>query len=237
MPEAPVCHPAPSARAFVRIPVERNRNPPRKAATIPSPSLPRRWFLRATLAGVAVLAVALVVVKRLDEDNRFCVSCHLHEDLSRLTHAAPPSTLAAAHFHAAAEAGVGITTARARSVAPPNRCFACHSGEDVVGWTQVTVLSAWDAARWVAGDRHEPTSMRLPLTNAACLKCHAADIRGTMSEEETSNYHELARHNSVSMPCVSCHQVHARAEPDRLFLRSSTVRARCASCHRDLAAS
>lgn len=149
MPEAPVCHPALSARGFVRISVERDRNRPRKAATIPSPSLPRRWFLRATLAGVAVLSVALVVVKRLDEDNRFCVSCHLHEDLSRLTHAAPPSTLAAAHFHAAADAEVGITPRgrdpwpRRTGVSPATgagmlwagrRAPCCRHGMRRVGW-------------------------------------------------------------------------------------------------------
>ncbi|MEO7866612.1 MAG: cytochrome c3 family protein [Candidatus Eisenbacteria bacterium] len=211
--------------------------PPRKGTTIASSSSPHRVFLIAALSVVGALTAALVVVKRLDEDNRFCVSCHLHEDLSRVTHATPPSTLAAAHFHASADARVGVITAKARSVAPPTRCFTCHSGEGVVGWSQVTLLSAWDASRWVLGDRHEPRSMRLPITNDACLKCHAADVRGTMSEVETSNYHDLSRHNSVSMACVSCHEVHDRAEPNQLFLRKATVQARCATCHRDLESS
>jgi len=200
---------------------------------VPS-SASRRWLSIGSLSVLALLTVSLVVVKRLDEDNRFCVSCHLHEDLSRLTHATPSATLAAAHFHAAADARLGVTTAKERRVAPPDRCFTCHSGEGVVGWSQVTLLSAWDATRWVLGDRHEPTSMKLPLTNAACLKCHAADIRGTLSEEETSSYHELSRHNSVTMPCIACHEVHVRAEPQNRFLRSATVRARCVTCHRDL---
>ena len=56
---------------------------------------------------------------------------------------APPTTLAAAHY-------------RAHGPGHPERCFTCHSGEGVVGWTQVTLLSAWDAGRWVLGDRHEP---------------------------------------------------------------------------------
>lgn len=197
----------------------------------------RRLFTTALLGCVGLLTVSLIVVKRLDEDNRFCVSCHLHEDLSRETHAAPAGTLAAAHFHAASDVRLGVVTARERNAAPADRCFTCHSGEGVIGWSQVTLLSAWDASRWVLGDRHEPTHMKLPLTNEACTKCHAADIRGTMTEEETSSYHELARHNSVKMACVSCHEVHARTEAKNQFLRRENVATRCATCHRDLESS
>lgn len=201
-------------------------------------SILSRRLLTTTLIGVVgLLTVSLIVVKRLDEDNRFCVSCHLHEDLSRVTHATPATTLAAAHFHADSDARVGTVTARQRKAAPPQRCFTCHSGEGIVGWSQVTLLSAWDAGRWVLGDRHEPTHMKLPLTNEACTKCHAADIVGTLSEDETSSYHELARHNSVTMACVSCHEVHAPAEAKNRFLRRETVAARCATCHRDLGSS
>ena len=74
-------------------------------------------------------------------------------------------------------------------------------------WWQsaVTALSAWDAGHWVLGDRHEPTAMRLPLTNDACLKCHAEVTRGTLSGEETSKYHELLNHRGVKTPCFACH--------------------------------
>ncbi len=197
----------------------------------------RQLLAAALLGSVGLLVVSLIVVKRLDEDNRFCVSCHLHEDLSRVTHAVPATTLAAAHFHADADARLGVVTARERKAAPPGRCFTCHSGEGVIGWSQVTLLSAWDAGRWVLGDRHEPTHMNLPLTNEACTKCHAADIRGTLTEEETTSYHELSRHNSVKMACVSCHEVHTPAESKNRFLRRENVAARCATCHRDLGSS
>jgi len=187
----------------------------------------------------------VVLVKRLDEDNRFCVSCHLHESHYRAMTGVPPSTLAAAHFLAGtaprtstppageAEAPAAVA-ASPKHADHPERCFTCHSGEGVVGWSQVTALSAWDAARWVLGDRHEPKRMRLPIENAACLKCHARDIGGSLSEEETSKYHELASHKSVKMPCVSCHVVHARGERAKLWLDDAVVRERCASCHRHL---
>ena len=155
---------------------------------------------------LAVPVGALLVVKRLDEENRFCIACHLHQDLYRAMVGPPPTTLASAHFRVREAPDGGNAAAAAHPAGRrghPERCFTCHSGEGVVGWTQVTALSAWDAARWVLGDRHEPESMRLPLTNQACLKCHAADVRGTKSEEETSKYHELTNHRSVSMPCAS----------------------------------
>jgi len=186
---------------------------------------------------LAAIAFAVGYVKHKDQDNLFCIACHLHEDLYRQTVADPPPTLAAAHYRAESEgAGANSVQERRPGAGHPERCFTCHSGEGVMGWSQVTLLSAWDAARWVLGDRHEPTSMRLPIENAACLKCHAADIRGTRSAEETGKYHELVDHRAVATRCVSCHVTHDAGERSRYFLDDATVRPRCQACHRDLGA-
>ena len=175
---------------------------------------------RAVLAGAALMLVAapVVLVKHLDQYNEFCISCHLHERHFRGMVATPPATLAGAHF-------------AAKSRGHPERCFTCHSGEGVTGWSDVTALSAWDAARWVLGAHHEPTSMRLALENRACLKCHAPAVRGTRSTEETDRYHELADHRSVRTPCVSCHITHREGRRERDFLDDTVVRARCRECH------
>jgi len=184
---------------------------------------PRRRRAIAWLIGLlALAAVPTAVVKRLDEDNRFCISCHLHETIYRNTTGDSLVTLSTAHYRA---------TRRDRH---PERCFTCHSGEGLVGWSAVTALSAWDAGRWVLGDRHEPTSMRLPLENAACLKCHPGVTRGTLSEEETSKYHALANHRAVKTPCVACHRVHTRGEKARQFLDPAVVRRQCQTCHRHM---
>ena len=173
------------------------------------------WVL--ALAAVAVGSVAFV--KHQDEDNRFCVACHLHQTHYDGMVTAPPATLAAAH-HLASGPG------------HPERCFTCHSGEGVAGWSQVTLLSAWDAARWVLGDRHEPTLMRLPITNAACLKCHASDLREQPRDEQ--KFHGLADHRPVRIPCMACHVTHRAGPRERDFLDDSTVRAQCQRCHRNL---
>ena len=184
----------------------------------------RRRVRRAGIWAIVLLLIAAaptVLVKRLDEDNHFCISCHLHGKIYRDMTEAPPRALAAAHF-------------RAKHALHSERCFTCHSGEGVVGWTQVTLLSAWDAARWVAGDRHEPTLMRLPLTNDACLKCHEKDVHGTQTSEETDRYHELADHRSVKLACIACHQVHPERDSAKHYLDNTTVRSQCARCHRHL---
>jgi nitrate/TMAO reductase-like tetraheme cytochrome c subunit len=190
-----------------------------------TPDLPwkrRRGTLTALAAGALLLVASpVVLVKRLDQDNGFCISCHLHEPHYRGMVATPAATLAGAHF-------------AAKSAGHPERCFTCHSGEGVTGWSAVTALSAWDAARWVLGARHEATAMRLPLEDRACLKCHAADVRGTRSAEETDRYHELADHRSVRMPCVACHVTHRAGKLERNFLDDAVVRERCRSCHRRL---
>jgi hypothetical protein len=172
-------------------------------------------------AGLALAAGSVGLVKYKDQDNRFCISCHLHEPHYRGMVESPQATLAAAHFHAP---GGGHS----------ERCFTCHSGEGVVGWSQVTALSAWDAARWVLGDRHESTAMRLPLSNQACLKCHAQDVRGTRSADETEKFHELADHRGVRVACVSCHVTHRRGLLAKSFLDDATVRAQCRTCHRHM---
>jgi predicted CXXCH cytochrome family protein len=173
--------------------------------------------------GIALIAIGVVTtafVKHKDEDNQFCVSCHLHQEHMDGMTKMPAGTLAAAHH--AAQDGSGH----------PERCFTCHSGEGVVGWTQVTVLSAWDAGRWVLGDRHEPTTMRLPITSQACLKCHADDLRKLPRDE--TRFHGLSDHRRVGIPCVSCHRVHDAGPKNNDFLDNANVRTQCQRCHRDL---
>ena len=193
----------------------------------PVPASPRRRRALAWLIGlVALAAVPTAIVKRLDQDNRFCISCHLHQAIHKNTTGDSLVTLSTAHYRARRDKPSAYA-------GHAERCFTCHSGEGVVGWTAVTALSAWDAGRWVLGDRHEPTSMRLPLTNDACLKCHANVMRGTESDEETTDFHPLMSHRGVKTPCVACHVVHARGTKERHFLDPAVVRKQCQVCHRN----
>ena len=179
-----------------------------------------------------VAAGGVGFVKKQDEDNHFCISCHLHEKLYQVTVSSPPRSLAAGHYGA-------------KHDRHPERCFTCHSGEGVAGWSAVTALSGFDAARWVLGDRHEPTAMRLPIEDRACLKCHAGDLKKALAaaapaaddegegQESASHqsFHQISDHRNVKVSCVSCHTVHAPGESSRMFLEPANVQARCRSCH------
>lgn len=184
-----------------------------------APQRTRRPWFRWGVTLLAVAAASVAFVKHKDEDNRFCISCHLHEKHYDAMVSSPPTTLASAHHWA-------------KGPGHPQRCFTCHSGEGIWGWSQVTLLSAWDAARWVVGDRHEPTTMRLPITNAACLKCHDSDLRA--QERDETKFHGLSDHRTVRIPCVSCHVTHDPGPVDKNFLDDANVRTQCQRCHRDL---
>jgi len=75
----------------------------------------RLVFGTATAAGVClVAAVTLAVVAAKERDNRFCVSCHLHEEkFDRFTSTAATDL---AGVHQVKDRGVG--------------CIACHGGAD-----------------------------------------------------------------------------------------------------------
>ncbi len=177
----------------------------------------QKRILGGALAAAILLAGGSVAfVKHKDNDNRFCISCHLHEDLYRRTIAPTPGTLAGGHF-------------RARHAAHPERCFTCHSGEGVAGWTTVTAYSAYDAARWVLGDRHEPDSMRVKLENTACTKCHGRLGHGLHTD--SGRFHDLAEHRSIPTRCVDCHTVHSAGPRERIFMNPAVVQAQCVKCH------
>lgn len=200
--------------------------------------LRRRLGLSA--AAILLVAIPVTVVKKLDEDNRFCVACHLHGREFREMVGTPGTTLASAH-HGAEDRHQH-----------PERCFTCHSGEGITGWTAVTALSAYDAARWVLGDRHESTTMRLPIEDRACTKCHAADLAAKMNmaaaHQETpdegfgeegsqeasadQNFHQIRDHRNVRTACVTCHTIHTTGEKTRLFMQPAVVQEQCRNCHK-----
>lgn len=87
-----------------------------------------------------------------------------------------PPMIPDARWRRKARAALAGAHFAAKSAGHPERCFTCHSGEGVTGWSAVTALSAWDAARWVLGARHEPTTMRsriAPASSATRPTCAA----------------------------------------------------------------
>ena len=215
----------------------------------------RLVFGTATAAGVClVAAVTLAVVAAKERDNRFCVSCHLHEEkFDRFTSTAATDL---AGVHQVKDRGVG--------------CIACHGGADAGMRARVWALAAMDTAKYLVGLHEEPTRMKLSLRDAECRQCHRPILKAPVaggpaassaltggapvparaidpSDESTfaatsqgegaaaASYHALRDHDGVTVRCVRCHTSHTTdsGAKDR-FISKGIVQPICRECHKQM---
>lgn len=178
-----------------------------------------------------------------ERDNRFCVSCHLHEDKYTRYLAAAPLDLAGAHRRADVSVG----------------CIACHGGADLTMRLRVWTVAGFDTVRFVAGAYTEPNHMRLPLRDAECRVCHTPILRArgpeaappsaqlpageagqevileTLQSPPTSGplpFHGMREHETVQVACIACHASHVTGgERTPSFLVPAVVQPVCRKCH------
>lgn len=182
----------------------------------------------ARLGGVALLALALGlsvgfggVLARKEQDDRFCVSCHLHEEKFDRFQARPVATdLAGAH-------------GGSRQAV---RCIGCHGGADTAMRFRVWAVAGLDTLRFLTGRYEEPRVMRLPLRDAECRRCHDPVVRVTPEQEEATegrgdSYHAITEHRGVRTACVACHAAHTPGDKRVQFVNRRTVLPLCRPCH------
>ena len=184
-------------------------------------------------------AVFLAGLAAKERDNRFCVSCHLHDEkFSRLV-AATGTDLAG--FHHERKAAVG--------------CIACHGGADPTMRLKVWAVAGFDTLRFLAGAYAEPTHMRFPIRDAECRQCHTpilharatasrlvdpTDEGSFITEAETegrggTSYHAIREHETVKIECTRCHTAHTTdSDAGSRFIAKTRVRPLCAGCHKEL---
>ena len=130
----------------------------------------RKLALGAGALGGAALVSALFLagLAAKERDDRFCISCHLHEAKFTRFRARPPADLAGLH-----QSRKGV------------RCIDCHGGADRVMRVRVWTVAAVDTLRFLSGAYREPDRMRLPLRPAECRRCHSPILadRGGGDEE------------------------------------------------------
>lgn len=191
-----------------------------------------RWRLGRWL-GVGVLVATLLgpagwmLSDRLEQENDFCNACHLtpatplHERIRQDFDAQPSRNLAAAHALAGSEHRDD------RSF----RCIDCHGGTGPLGRARVKALAAKDAFWYVVGDFEEPESMRWPLRDEDCTKCHAEFSPAPGAGAQP--FHAVPVHNGrFEVRCVACHTAHeGGGNPQAYFLDASRLRPLCARCH------
>jgi hypothetical protein len=195
------------------------------------------------LVAASAFVAGLVVKER---DNRFCVSCHLHEAKFKRLLAASATDLAG--FHHANDHRVG--------------CIACHGGADLAMRVRVWALAGFDTLKFVAGAYGEPMHMRVPLRDLDCRQCHTPIVttspgitspdgrptRGAATGAEASymaqapverggriSFHAFREHDGVDIRCVACHTAHTTdSAATEHFLSRPVVEPVCRECHRQL---
>jgi predicted CXXCH cytochrome family protein len=209
------------------------------------PLAARLAFSAAGVAGTLLLgALFFTALAAKERDNRFCVSCHLHDEkFLRLT-ASEATDLAG--FHHLKKADLG--------------CIACHGGADPLMRAKVWTVAGFDTLRFLAGTYREPTHMRLPLRDAECRRCHTpilgrpvsstpaataakpvdATDESVAAEAETegrggTSYHAIREHDTVLIECVRCHTSHTTdANAADKFLARSRITTICRDCHKQM---
>jgi predicted CXXCH cytochrome family protein len=185
----------------------------------------------AWLAGVVGLALGLGLsvvfggsLYLKERDDRFCVSCHLHEEKFARFQARPSATDLAGSHHGSR---------------PPVRCIDCHGGTSMGMMAQVWAVAGLDTVRFLTGSYEEPTRMRLRLRDGDCRQCHEPIVRTTVEQEEAQegqgdSFHAITQHGTVRTACIGCHTSHTVGEKRLQFIDRRTVLPICRSCHESM---
>jgi predicted CXXCH cytochrome family protein len=182
----------------------------------------RRWLplllVGLPLLGAAAFGGGIVITDHLEEDNRFCTACHLHE--TKFTEFHPVQgkqvTLAAAH-NLTGEKNV--------------KCIDCHIGATVTDKMVIKAIAARDTVAYFVGAFQEPTHLRYALGTRTCLKCHPT---GGQNPAQETAFHNASHHTNMPMVCYDCHTVHPTASTETRFLQEPTVKPLCDTCHKDI---
>lgn len=180
--------------------------------------------------GVAALALGLCLVPvafgaalyKKEQDDRFCVSCHLHDEQFVRFQAKPVAKDLAGAHHARRSGAV--------------RCIDCHGGADPLMVARVWAVAAFDTLKFLAGRYVEPTRMRQPLRDAECRQCHDPILRVSLEQEEAQegrgdSYHAITEHRPVRTACIACHTSHTLGEKRLQFIDRRIALPICRTCH------
>jgi len=174
-----------------------------------------KWTIILLAFGFVSFVASIEVTDYLEEDNRFCIACHLHEDIFKnfMTDAPRMVALAGAHLHKGEV-----------------KCIDCHIGATHTDKLIVKAMAGWDTVQYFIGNFKEPDHLRFPLGDRTCLKCHTD---GGQSKTRAGAFHNDPNHRNMHFECVTCHQSHPVRDPSVLFLEEAIVRPVCHECHKE----
>lgn len=175
---------------------------------------------RLVLFGLCVALAyfgALGVTGWLEQDNRLCISCHLHQGIYEDYHSPKGEivSLAAAH----------------RVVEEPVPCIGCHMLEGVVGRTTTLMISTRDTLKLLAGHHETEPDFLPPLADPYCTRCHPEN---DLMRLEAGDYHPFTEHIGLDILCTQCHAGHPPGDPELLYMVEEKVVRHCERCHPEL---
>ncbi len=189
------------------------------------------WLLTAGIVmGALVLALSMGAIAyaiRLEEHDDFCASCHTQPEVEYYQRSLQVATDLASYHR------------------PENtHCIDCHSGAGPVGRAVGLSQGVDDLVAWYMRNYAQPARTTRPVSDGACLKCHAQVTQRALDRLDTQvlgmgppgHFHYLLadwrRSDPQASPCVACHPAHQMEGVGLKFISFQQARAVCEACHR-----
>lgn len=175
----------------------------------------RVWAVVLLVAfGVVSFLAGVEVTDRLEQDDRFCIACHVPRMLQIYAQAQPV-------------AGRAVTLAGVH-VKRQVKCIACHIGATIQDKVLIKAIAAKDTVKYFSGLFQDVESLTYPLGDRTCLKCHP---EGGQNARAPPAFHNAPYHRDPRNQCSDCHRSHAEAPEEARFLARDRVKPLCDSCH------
>jgi hypothetical protein len=201
------------------------------------------WIRTALTVGGMILVMGLgsaATVSRVEENNRFCASCHTPLEtlyVDQAARAGPEDSPNLAAYHYAA------TVQRDDGAASIVNCVACHRGDNGPGHRAVALaLGAINTIQWLLGDDGSNAAGKRRfdrLPSAGCSRCHDDALAEQGFENHFHFY--LAEYNADpvtrgdvaanALLCNDCHVSHQNIPQKLDFLADEIVFPACTRCH------
>jgi nitrate/TMAO reductase-like tetraheme cytochrome c subunit len=170
-------------------------------------------ILGVFLFSFGFFASGVAITDHLEQKDRFCIACHLHEQKY-------------AHY-TKAEAGTLLSLAGAHKKEEV-KCIDCHIGATIEDKLFIKLIAAKDTVKFFTGFYEEPKELKHLLGDRTCLKCHTDSGQ---DPERKEAFHNLDSHRNMRFACSQCHLTHPEASPQTLFLQREIVQPICRDCH------
>lgn len=189
-----------------------------------------RWVFRLAVRiglllpvfGIGGFFAGAAITDRLEQDNRFCIACHLPDN--KKLHGDKYQQFSPVD-------GKVVTLAGSHNVNRQVKCIDCHIGTGSRDYLIIKSIAARDTGKYLLGVFREPEASTFPLGDRTCLKCHPD---GGQNRKNPKAFHNAAYHRDPRNACSDCHPSHAKAPAEARFIPQALVKPICDACHLEI---